>query len=287
MTTWARPIESLESLPEVFVEPYRALVSPFGKLPYTVFVPPQSKNIRIKPVERLLCETGESMLVFEHVNGQVITSAHPYADIVSFELGYILLYSWFSINTLARDGTTNALAVEFNQANLRHFEPFFRRLRPAPEISEQFNPQTERAKFEFLSNQNFKYMNFALECLLPGERVIQSLYQPTVRLDGFSLFGHVITHPSALSHLLVLTESEIILIGEADQVSEEERGKYGGVWRFLPLNKLLSVSISPAAGERFSLRLAFSPNLQLERQFDSARLPELEKLQMELENRQG
>jgi hypothetical protein len=283
MLTWAKVIDAFEAIPTIYQKTYQALVGNTSVMPYTVLAPAQGNLRDRKSAERLLCEVGDTFYVLERAGTQVTMTGYPYAEIGSLELGNILLYSWFSIHGKTNTGSAAVATVEFNEACLRHFEPFFRKMRPAPAGSDPIEFKLEQAKLDYLTNENFKFMNFARESLVAGEKIIQSLYQPQNRQSMIRLFGHSLYRTLSLAHLTILTDQEIILIGDAERITENKRSRYGGVWHYLPLRKVASVALDEQPNNLLRLTFYVLPDIQLERLYDASHLQKVEKLKQGVE----
>jgi hypothetical protein len=101
----------------------------------------------------------------------------------------------------------------------------------------------ERAKFDYLGSLHYKFMNYARRSLGPGESVRGCLLQGEVRRTVLRVLGNAIYRTIILSHLSILTNRELILIQDADDPPLGAKGtRYGGVWRFIPLDHIRSVS---------------------------------------------
>jgi len=278
MMSWARVIGSYRELPDIYKFPCQKLIASTETLPYTVLAPAQGGVWYRKSAERLLFDVGNTFYVLERSGSQVTTIGFPYSDISSLEVGNILLYSWFSINGKTDVGSESTQTIEFNEATLRHFAPFLCKFRPAPDLPPSASFHAERAKFDNLSTENFKFMNFARDALLPGQRVIQSIYQPVNRRQLIHLFGRHFYRTFSLAHLTILTDQEIILISDAEKITEKQRSKYGGVLRYLRLSSLESVSLQQLPNEFAELTLKFSSGLEIKKLFDPHHRLEVEKL---------
>jgi hypothetical protein len=283
MMSWAKVIDSFEAVPEIYKKPYQALVKNIDTLPYTVLAPAQGNLRDRKSAERLLCEIGDMFYVLERAGTQVLTTGHRYQDICSLELGNMLLYSWFSIYGETDTGTAAASTVEFNEACLRHFEPFFRKMRPTPAALDPLDLKLEQAKFDYLSNENFKFMNFARGSLVGGERVIQSLYQPLKRQSVISLFGHSLYRIISLANLAILTDKEVILIEDAERITDNKRSQYGGIRRYIPLHRIASVALDEQPNDLLCLTFYVSPDLQVEKLYAQSHLQKVEDLKKAIE----
>lgn len=267
MQTWARVIDSISDAPENFQGPLEEIVKGLDDFPYAVFAPAMDGPGSTRK-ERVLCHANGTIFVLEKSSDKIIVTGFRYVDISMLEVGNILLYSWFSIWGKSTRGEETALTVEFNESTLRHFEPYFARMRPVSE--EGADRAAEQTKLSFLSSENFKFMNFACQNLIPGERVLHTVYQPIRREALVAFLGRAFYRTIFPAHLLLLTDRELILIGEAEHVAEKNRGKYGGTLRYIPLRLLESVDEEPISGDlkKVVVRMKFGP--PIERLLDSS-----------------
>jgi hypothetical protein len=156
-------------------------------------------------------------------------------------------------------------------------------MRPTPVINDPSAMIGEQAKFEYLINENYKYMNFARYSLIQGERVILSIYQPQKNHRLVNVLGRNFIRPKSLAHLTILTDREVILIGDAEGISEKKRNKYGGVHCFIPLRSLTSVSLEEEPGGLLRFTFHVFPDEKISKFFDASHLLEIENLKKSIE----
>lgn len=284
MSSWSRVIESFESMPEVFKEPCQMMLGETASFPYTVFAPPIA-GLRRKVTEKILCETEDSICVWEHAGNQVRMTEYPIMSISDIEIGRILLYSWFTIGGVTKTGAATSTTIEFSSASSRHFTRFINRMRPKLLHAGERELGMEKAKFDYLATENFKFMNFAIESLVNGEKVLQILWQPKISRPLVSIGRHVLYRATvSVAHLLVLTDKEIILIKD-DERSIDKRGvKYGGIWGYVPLKNVHGISLSDREDDLLGLSLTLSPGQRkLDILFEASRRREIVEFQSELE----
>jgi hypothetical protein len=277
MQSWARLVETLDEVPEVYRISYRALAGENEPLPYTVFAPPQG-GPKGKTNEWLVWELDGTFNVLEHLDGQILHSVFRYEDITSLEQGNILLYSWFTITGRTITGTDATITVKFNEATLRHFEPFFRAMRPTPEATLPDARSQEQSKFDLLAKENYKFMSLARASLLPGERVIQTLYQPEIREKVPGILGRNTHRTRFQAHLIVLTDSEMVLIADAERIAGKKKSKYGGVHNFLPLRSLSAGLVEEQPDGLLKVIFQVIPDIRFERFLEPSKLPEVKHL---------
>lgn len=288
MSSWSRVIESFEAVPEVFKEPCRMMLGDAASFPYTVFAPPIA-GLRRKVTGKILCETEDSICVWEHAGNQVRMTEYPITSISDIEIGRILLYSWFTIGGVTKAGAATSTTIEFSSASSRHFTRFINRMRPRLHHTGERELGMEKAKFDFLAAENFKFMNFAIESLVNGEKVLQMLWQPKISRPLISLGRHVLYRAAvSVAHLLVLTDKEIVLIQDDERSSEKHGVKYGGVWRYFPLKNVQDVSLSNRKDDLLGVTLTLSPGQRkLDVLFEDSRRQAIVEFQSQLEKMIG
>ena len=81
-----------------------------------------------------------------------------------------------------------------------------------------------------------------------------------------------------LARLLVLTDQELILIRD-DPRSKETRGvRYGGVWEYIPLQEMTSLSVNESGQEWLKLNIELASLGRVSFDFDRSRKPDLDRL---------
>lgn len=286
MMSWAKVIESYAAVPEVYQDYCKPLLEGGRPFPYMVLAPAISGN-RHTATEKLLCEVDDVFYVWERVGSHIISTAYPLKTICALEVGSILLYSWLTVRGVTSEGAASYTVIPFNTATGRHLAPFIHKMRPAPTAVDETGWQAELAKFDYLVSASFKYMNYARESLVRGEKVIQTVWQPPIRQHRFTLFGRPFHRTIALAHLALLTDQEVILIG--DDAQSTARGvRYGGIWQYVPLRHIAAAALTQPADDRVTLSLTLACGGQrLDKVFAASSQPALEHFQDELKHRIG
>lgn len=219
-SAWSRIIASLEEVPDAFKPMFKMVVGVMGtNFPYTVFAP-NITGAWNKTTEHLLCELGDTLYVWERTRQGVGVYAMFFDKISDFEFGSILLYSWMTFNGVNQEGATSTVTIAMNTTSVPLYARFVNRIRPAPNKMELTKRQAERAKFQYLANKNFKFMNYGLESLVEGAKVRQIVWQPQINLPVMKLGWHTFYRTRALAHLIVLTDQELIVIQDDERSSE-------------------------------------------------------------------
>jgi hypothetical protein len=74
----------------------------------------------------------------------------------------------------------------------------------------------------------------------------------------------------------ILTDRELIMIGEEYRRSGEDR--YGGIWDYIPLNKIVALSLSREGSNLLSLSIQLPESACLDYLFEASAKREVEQL---------
>ncbi|MBN2086249.1 MAG: hypothetical protein JW748_13600 [Anaerolineales bacterium] len=287
--SWAREAKTIEELPEIYRGFFDTLPEkdkePF---PYSV-ISPTFKGFLQPENEKLICRVGECLCVLEQKNGKLTARRYPHSEIYLIETGTILLYSWFAVHGTDSAGGTAPTTIKFNSITEHLYAPFVEWFRGSIQpAGKNAKPAAEASPFADLADVNFKFMNFALKTISPGEPVLQVLLQPEIRKTAFAFLGCTLARRIAPAHLAILTERDLVLI--RDDPSQRERSKtpYGGIWNYIPLRKIQSVALAPGEDGRTELSVHLPDDRRVDLSYAETKRPEAEKLRRRiLENNRG
>ncbi|GAK60232.1 hypothetical protein U27_00123 [Candidatus Vecturithrix granuli] len=239
MRTWSEVISSFQDVPAEFQPAFPGSETTF---PYTVYVPADRLSFLQKRNAMLLCLCADRLVVLEALRDRVKTAVYPWQEILYLEQGRILLYSWLKV--CSRSGASTAT---FNTVNVHQFEPIISTIRQTTTGSQSENGQKEQslrelAKFDYLSTLNFKFMNFGRQSIQPGDTVVNIAYQPDRCLKTFTLFHKTLFSQYATGHLTILTGKELILITESKRTKMTHEPLYGGVFTYIPLQRIQKIA---------------------------------------------
>ncbi len=289
MLSWAREIESYEDIPEDYKNSCKAVLQDCHPFPYMVLAPAISEY-KQRNTEKLLCNVDGILHVWERTGKQVVSMAFPLNAVYSFEEGCVLLFSWLTINGMTSEGVVGSCTISFNTATRRFLSPFIEQMRPNPVAVNEADWLMELAKFDHLSSSAFKFMNYARESLVHGDKVICSIMQPRIRRRIFSLFGQTFYRTLVLSHLAFLTDREAIFIRD-DERSAETKGRgerHGGVWQYVPLRRISTSEITESENGLLTLSIKLAVDGQrLDKTFEASNKKELEDFQRKLDQAVG
>lgn len=234
--SWAQPIISFEGIPPVFKE-YISQMEPF---PYIIYSPPDSWGNR-RTNSRLTCMYQDKIVVLEVVKNKVDKACYWFKDIHYIEQGRMLLYSWMGIHGMI-DGKLSTSIVEYNSVVEDLFNRIVKTFRQVYLMPDNMSDDRDLPKLDFLKILNYKFFNYSRESILPGEKIIDIVYQSAIYEKFLVFFKKSVT----LAHLTILTDKEIIIIKDEElvKVKKQYDFNHGGVWAYIPLDKISNITIT-------------------------------------------
>jgi len=209
--------------------------------------------------------------------GTFETQCYPIDGINYIEVKSILLDSHIKISGVTKQGVSTSTTIKFNSANEYLFTPILQKMRSAISESKSAVQSSELDKFDYLLRSNYKFMNYARQSLLAGEKVIQSILQPEIRVPVFKALGRIFSKTISPTHISILTDRELIVIRE-DEPQNRTVGKYGGLWNYIPLNKIASLTLNGKDDDLLILSIQLPESIRLEYLFQASAKHELDQL---------
>ncbi len=227
MSQWPIKVKRPEQIPESFVE---ELDRAFGAAwPYTVFIPPSKWDVDGKR-SKVFSMLDDGVMYFEDMKTEVKQLFYPFENILYVEMGRMLLSSWMTIHGIV-GGQYRQSTVSYNTVRDDLFDPIIKRIRTqiSPEKSLLEGKNGER--LSDLKQLDMEFLNYTKQSLLPGEKIINIIYQPKV-LDESGMSIEMLPEHT---HAVVLTDNELILIKEDNHKYKNVHSNYGVVRDFIPL----------------------------------------------------
>ena len=277
MASWSKVIESYEAIPAIYKFFFETQIADNQRFPYALLTPSLVK-LNGKTTEKLIYDTNDAIHILERNGGQVVAKSYPYHTVCTVEVGSILLSSWLTISGITSTGEASVSTIDFNTASARHFATFLNKLRPATQGTDEIKLKVEKDKFDYLSTLNFKLMNYGRSSMVYGETVIQILLQSEIRESFLAMLGSIFQQTISSAHLTILTNHELILIQDVGHGRKVHEPRYGGIWQYIPLHSIKSVTWSETENGWLTLLIAVSPDKTIERLFAVSSKPELEQL---------
>jgi hypothetical protein len=275
--SWTKAIRNYDQIPSAYQAAFNGHFKSTDDFPYTLLAP--FNGSFLKPTyEKLVSCTEDSIAIFERYPERISVTAYKLNAINYTETGSVLLYSWLTINGIDQDGRSSATTIKFNTVGDRLFLPILSRIRGQADFSSESQMAVEQAKFDYLSVLNYKFMNYGRRSLQPGDSVQRIVLQPEVRKEFLNLFGKSFWKLVFPAHIIILTNHEVISIQDASKVASS----YGGIWNYVPLEKISSVQLNEEANGNLTLCLELPADDRLEIPFEASNKAEAEKLQAEI-----
>ena len=79
------------------------------------------------------------------------------------------------------------------------------------------------------------------------------ILQPEIRTRALTLLGKTLYGLVSPTHMCLLTDRELITVREEERRSAND--KYGGIWDYIPLAKIVELTLSQRNGDLFELSI--------------------------------
>ncbi len=276
--SWARRVESFDDLPAVYQEFLRRDLAGAAEFPHAVLTPTFEGFFR-RENERLVYLLGRQVHILERARNQVIPTTYPLEAISYVEMGSILLKGWLTIRGLAGGAAPVSTTLKYNTVTERLFMPFVVQVRTGGRALPPTDPGPERARFNELIERNYKFMNYARDSILPGEKVVAWVLQAEMRDEILRIFGRSLSRSVAPTHMAILTDRELITIREeSGGIWPAASIKYGGIWEYVPLDRIAGASLAAREDGRLALAIHLPAGDRLEHLFAPAQQDQVEGL---------
>ena len=274
-SSWATHIKSPTDVPNVYKGFFEPFLADGCGFPYTVLTP-SYENFIHKTTEKLISDFGSDIYVLERKGDAFETQRYPIDGIIYVEMRTALLAASFKICGFTNQGDHALSTLKFNSVTDYLFTPILKRARSVSVDSKNAGRGTEADKFTCLSDVNFKFMNLAKHSLLEGEKVIQFILQPEIHEKLLIFLKKTYYRTISATHMIILTDRELIVIQEEAIRRREDR--YGGVWDYIPLSKIISLTTSEKADDLLGLTVQLPEDTSFEFLFQASAEEELSQL---------
>jgi hypothetical protein len=262
MRKWSRVIKSYEDVPAGFQEVFPESAAQF---PYTVLVPEEQLSPFSKKRNATLVSLYDDRLVIlEAIRGKVRSTDYPLDAITHLEHGKVLLKSWLKVSMPSKTSM-----IKFNTASEQVFTPVIEGLRATESVGETVvNYDQELSKLGYLWKINFKYFNLSRKSILPGSKIVETVYQPDICLTKRNIFRQPVFNKFQTGHLTILTEEELIHIKEDTPTRSRKERDYGSIVSYIPLDQIQHVSFEHTLGKvDCSMNITLADNTSLRSEF--------------------
>lgn len=273
--SWAKRIESYAAVPTVYKDFFNPLQAVGRVFPYTVLTPSYEGFLH-KTTEKLICDVDDEIYVLERSGNTFDVCSYPLTGIDYVEVCTVLLDSRVTISGMTKDEAPSTSTLKFNTVTDYLLAPIVKRIRLVTVDSPGEVQSSESEKFDHWVNVNYKFMNYAKRSLLGGEKVVHAILQPEIRRSMLMILGKTYYRTIAPTHMSILTNRELIMIREETRKSGNDR--YGGIWQYIPLHKVMALSVSEKDGGLLALAIQLPHTTQFEYLFQPSAQQELDQL---------
>ncbi len=273
--TWAKSIESYDSVPDFYKSFFKLHFSNERTFPYTVLAP-AFETFGYRITEKVICAHDREIHVLERNGNTVKVQSYPLDGISYVEEKVVLLDSRIKISGVTKEGVLASSIARFNSVTDYLFIPILKKIRLNAVDSKDVVRDSELEKFDHWHRSNFKFMNFARHSLLGGERVIHTLLQPEIRTSWFTFLGMTFYRNISSTHVSILTDRELIMIQEEGIPGRKD--KYGATWDYIPLDKITTLSLSAKDDNLLALSIQLPENERLEYLFQVSMKEKVDQL---------
>ncbi|HSD83623.1 MAG TPA: hypothetical protein VLG46_07185 [Anaerolineae bacterium] len=274
--SWARLVQSREELPPAYHSFFET--RPAGEaFPYTVLTPTFAGFMR-RETEKLVCCLDERLYILEKTSNELKCTSLALTDLHCVEVGAVLLNAWIKLQGITAEKALTTIVLRFNAVGDRLFLPFLNQFRETNAGPIDRQHPAELSQLDETDLLSFKFRNYTYHSLLPGTQVVAVLTQPEIghillRVGRWS-FRHTVT----TTHLLILTEHELIIIrDDPDSPPYLDNTRYGGIWDYIPLNKIERITWRERDAEALTVSLELPRGDRVESLFATNRRGEVER----------
>jgi hypothetical protein len=246
--TWASRITSESQIPDAFRETFRGLRLDAVIFPLVLFCP-AFRFDRFESPPRLLVITERQIVCLERLKNAVVRVELRCEAIHAVEWGAVLLNGWIRFLGTGERGPAS-IRVDFNVCSRELFLPLLDEFRRQTYGGVE---ETEReggspihegpSPFDVLRDSDYKFMSYARDTLRPGMEVRRHYLQSAVSERVLGLFERL----RIAGSMLIATQRELIVIREGEGWAP---GDYGGVWSYVPLDKIQGLELEAAPGRQ-------------------------------------
>ncbi|WP_432662181.1 hypothetical protein R9X47_16600 [Wukongibacter baidiensis] len=237
MESWPKKIDNYNDLPEIFEISFKALMYDTDAFPYTVFIPSNPFNPR-KSKPKLISILNDKVYILEKLRREVKSICYPFKSITYVETASILLNSWLRIHGVL-NGESTSTTIEFNTTRKDLFIPIIKTIRSSINEFDHGDIGYEIAKLNYLKAISLKFLNYSKRSIMQGEKISNIVYQPEMWTKFLKHFNRRLSP----SHITILTDKELIIIKEYNNLKNSKDCSYGGVWSYIPLHRIKFISL--------------------------------------------
>ena len=273
--SWATCIKSYAEVPDVYKSFFESFLADGRAFPYTILTPSYERFVH-RTTEKIISDFDHDIYVLERKGDSFETQCYPVDEISYIEFETALLASSLKICGKTGQGIYTSSTLKFNTVTDYMFAPILQRVRQVAVDPKNIAQGREVEKFTPLADFNFKFMNLAKHSLQEGEKVIQFIFQPEIQEKLLSFLKINYYRTISATQMSILTDRELIVIREDATLRKDDR--YGGIWDYIPLSKIKSLTVYEKSAELLGLTIQLLEDTSFELLFQASAKEELNQL---------
>ena len=218
---------------------YKEVFSAQENMPYTLYLP-GSTSIFFPRKDTLIVLYQNKLVLYEG-NGASGTEI-AFDQIQRVDHGKMIFSFWLNIFCNGQRYT-----IPYNASGDRCFAPILPSLRLRSYQEEKHDvtqdDYLERKKLHWLSTMHYKFLYASQKSLLPGQRIVDVLFQPSYTLKKNMSIPFLSNTTIYNPHLCILTEKELILLQERNPTRTATYDQYSVRRIFIPCHKIRNVEL--------------------------------------------
>lgn len=277
--SWAKAIRRYQEVPDIYKSFFHPILTGGQEFPYTVLTPTYKGFIH-GGTEKLVCYFDRAIHVLERKDRAVDIQRFLLDKISRLEVQTILLDSSIRIHGVSENGLKISSSWRFNTVTDHLFKPVLQVIRLGVHDPDKVTQRSETEIFDAWGMRNLKFMNYAKRSLLAGDLVLHKILQPELQEPVFRIFGKTYKRFISPCQAMILTNRELIVIQEVKK--RRSTSKYGGIWTYIPRNKIKNFSLMRSENNLLITGVHLIDDTHLEYPFNASTKNEIEQMQAEL-----
>lgn len=277
----SRIIDSCEGVPDFFLDGFKYSCLSCYDFPYSVHVIKcQDKDEEM--YSQLISVTGEGLYIFQRINSRVTMIQYNYEDLVLIKKKNGVTNSSIEIKGMIRGRLFNNI-IEYDNKDKDIFDFIITSIRMKGKMSFDFKEEHEEKygednyellKLGYFKDSNLKLYNYSVESLLSGQKIKKIVLQKKLVMKKLKLIKQVLT----TSHIILLTNEELIIIEEGKAKRNSPEANIGGYWYFIPIAQITSMDIKAMDNYLLIFTIKLKGNEGIELTYETSNRAQLEQL---------
>lgn len=235
---YSRIVDNIIDVPYVFKDGFNYLCLDCKEFPFSIYTHDEEDD---GLYSQLVSLTESGLFIFDIKSTGVRLTQYQYSDIIlmkksnNTDNATIILEGYFNRRLFQSK-------IEFDTSQGYIFDILLNNIRLKGNLPETNSDENAYGflKLGFLKNLNPRIYDLAVQCQMPNRSIKNIVFQKKLLIRKLKILKKAVI----MSHVVILTEDEIIVIEEGRKKSKEPGLNFGGCWYFIPINNIISIDIS-------------------------------------------